>query len=161
MYNFSYKKSYQIFTTTSSYRWHSAVVWPNSKFSTVHSQVMVGSCSMELRVQFSTGKKPCDKTLVNGILCTPTLANWRSRVIPSWTATYSHLIVYCSRVSLAPKYRKLGNFCYISLESFLCWKIFVGSMSYKNILTWKFSNIALHRVDTRTSLSQLVHLGCM
>ena len=37
-------------------------------------------------------------------------------------------------------YRKLGNFRYMrfSLEKFSCWKIFVGSTAYKNILTRKF-----------------------
>ena len=52
MYNFFLQKSYQIFTTTSRYRRHSAVVWYNSKFATVHSRVTVGGCSMDFEYNF-------------------------------------------------------------------------------------------------------------
>ena len=41
----------------------------------------------------------------------------------------------CTQKKEQTTYRKSGNFCWmkISLEKFSCWKIFVGSMSYKNI----------------------------
>ena len=39
--------SYQISTTTNHYREHSVIVQHNTKFATVHSQVIVGSCSVE------------------------------------------------------------------------------------------------------------------
>ena len=46
------------------------------------------------------------------------------------------------------KYCELGNFCYVKfmLEKFSCWKIFVGSASYKIILTWKFYNSVCNSV---------------
>ena len=40
-------KSYQIFTTTSRYRWHWAVVQHKTNFATVHSWVTVGNWSVE------------------------------------------------------------------------------------------------------------------
>ena len=40
-------KSYQIVTTTSCYRGHSAILQCNTTFATVHSQVTVGGCSVE------------------------------------------------------------------------------------------------------------------
>ena len=40
-------KSYRIFTTTSRYRGHLAIVQHNTNFATVHSQVTVGGCSVE------------------------------------------------------------------------------------------------------------------
>ena len=48
----------KIFTTTSRYRGHSALVRHNTNFATVHSRVTVGSCSVEyeykLLRQFTT-----------------------------------------------------------------------------------------------------------
>ena len=43
-----YSISYAIrFSTTSHYRGHSAIVWHNINFTTVHSRVTVGSCLVE------------------------------------------------------------------------------------------------------------------
>ena len=51
-------ESSRIFTTTSRYRGHSAIVQHNTNFATVHSQVTVGGCSVEyeykLLRQFTT-----------------------------------------------------------------------------------------------------------
>ena len=44
-----YNISYQIFTTTSRYSGHSAIVQHNTNFVTVHSQVTVGGCSVEYK----------------------------------------------------------------------------------------------------------------
>ena len=56
-YNISYPKSHRIFTT-SRYRGHSAIVQHNTNVATAHSQVTVGSCSVEyeykLLRQFTT-----------------------------------------------------------------------------------------------------------
>ena len=40
-------KSYSLFTTTSHYRGHSAIVQHNTNLATVHSRVTVGGCSVE------------------------------------------------------------------------------------------------------------------
>ena len=45
-------KSYWIFTTTSHYRGHSAIVQPNTNFAIVHSRVTVGGCSVEYEYKF-------------------------------------------------------------------------------------------------------------
>ena len=52
LYNISYKKSHRIFTTTSHYRGHSAIVRHNTNFATVHSRVTVGGCSMKYEYKF-------------------------------------------------------------------------------------------------------------
>ena len=58
LYNFSYKKSYRIFTTTSIYRGHLATVQHNTNFAKVHTQVILGGCSVDyeykLLRQFTT-----------------------------------------------------------------------------------------------------------
>ena len=52
------KKSYRIFTITSRYRGHSALVQHNTNFATVHSWETVGGCLVEyeykLLHQFTT-----------------------------------------------------------------------------------------------------------
>ena len=51
LYNNS-QRSYQIFTTTSQYRRYLAIVRHNTNFATVHSRVIIGSCSMEFEYNF-------------------------------------------------------------------------------------------------------------
>ena len=49
LYNISFQKSYRIFTITSRYRGHLALVCHNTNFATVHSRVTVGGCSVEYK----------------------------------------------------------------------------------------------------------------
>ena len=52
LHNFPKIKSYQIFTTTSRYRSHLAIVQHNSNFATVHIRVTVGGCLMQFEYNF-------------------------------------------------------------------------------------------------------------
>ena len=44
------QKATRVFTKTSHYRGHSAIVWHNTTLATLHSRVTVGCCSID-RVQ--------------------------------------------------------------------------------------------------------------
>ena len=56
LYNISCK-SYQIFTTTSHYRGHSAIVCRNTNFAMVYIQVTVGGCLVEYEYATLQAKK--------------------------------------------------------------------------------------------------------
>ena len=65
-------KSYRIFTITNYYWRHLALVWDNNNFATLHSRVIVASCSVEYKYKLP----PPDHSLTEFVrVCWPSLGH--------------------------------------------------------------------------------------